>query len=112
MKRGSACWTSSGSYTSTSRASAITARSELRGGLSFGRHLQAWRGWHRAGQPGKVYGLENVHFGMSVQEGLLQLGDRQVREVHPVLSPARNRAGASVHAFLRGARPLPRGVAV
>ena len=62
--------------------------SELCGGMSCGCHLQAWRGWHRAGQPGKVHGLANVHLGLSIQKGLLQLGDRQVREVHPVLSPA------------------------
>ena len=36
----------------------------------------------------KDWGLANVRLGLSLQKGLLQLGNRQVREVHPVLSPA------------------------
>ena len=42
------------------------AESELRGGLSGGRHLQAGRRRHRAGQPGKVHGLAHVRLGLSV----------------------------------------------
>ena len=48
----------------------------------------------RAGQRGQVPGLAHVRVGLPLQEDVLQLVDRQVREVHPLLPAPGDRSGA------------------
>src|SRR5437879_9379063 len=56
--------------------------------------------------------LAHVRLGLPLQEDLLQLVDRQGREVHPVLSAPRKRAASGVLPLMRGAYPLYRPAAL
>jgi len=80
----------------------------LRGVLSLGRDLQARRGRHRADRPGEMPRLADVRLGLPLQEGLLQLVHRQIREMHPVLSADRIRQPHGLLGNLRRAHPLHR----
>ena len=57
----------------------------LRRLLPLGRHAKREGGRHRPGRPGPLPRLAHVHLGLSLQEGLLQLGVVQGREVHRLL---------------------------
>ncbi len=80
----------------------------LRGELPLRLDLQARGRRHRADRPGQVPRLAHVRLRLPVQEDLLQLEERQGREVH-LLLPAHR--GGSAHRVLRDLRrphPLPR----
>ena len=79
---------------------------ELRRRLPGGRDLQARRGRRGAPLPGEVPGLADVHLRLPLQEDLLQLVDREVREVRALLPADRDRPGAGVLPLLRRAHPL------
>ena len=70
-------------------------------------YLQARGRRHRAGGSGQVPGLAHVHLRLPVQEDLLQLAERQGREVHLLLSAHRGRPADRVLRDLRGPDPLP-----
>ena len=78
----------------------------LRGGLPLRRDLQARRGRGGAGQREQVPGLAHVRGRLPLQEGLLQLVDRQVGKVHPVLPAPGDRPGPGLRPLLRRAHPL------
>src|SRR5664280_1942060 len=80
----------------------------LRGRLSLRRDLQARGRWHRADRPGQVPRLAHVRVGLPLQEGLLQLVERKIREVHLLLSAHRGGAADRVLGDLRRAHPLSR----
>ena len=64
----------------------------VRGLVPVRRDVQARGGRHRPGRPGGLPGLAHVRLQLPLQEGLLQLADRQGREVHPLLPAHRGRA--------------------
>ncbi len=74
--------------------------------------LQARRRRYCADRPGQVPRLAHVPDRLSVQENLLQLEERQVREVHLLLPAHRSRAADGVFGDLRGPHSLPRRAAV
>ena len=74
--------------------------------LPIRRDLQARRGRHRARQRGQVPGVADVRGGVPLQEGVLQLVDRQVGEVHPLLPADGDRSGTGVRPLLCRADPL------
>ena len=78
------------------------------GGLSFRRHLQARGRRHRSDRPGQVPRLAHVRVRLSLQEDLLQLVERQIREVHLLLSAHRGRPADRVLGDLRRPHPLSR----
>ena len=80
----------------------------LRRGVPVGGHLQARGRRHRPDRSGQVPRLAHVRVGLSLQEGLLQLGIGQVGKVHPVLSAARGRPTHGLFGNLRRAHPLSR----
>ena len=80
----------------------------VRRGLPLRRDLQARGGRHRADRPGQVPRLAHVRLRLPLQEDLLQLVERQVREVHLLLSAHRGRPADRVLGNLRRAHPLPR----
>ena len=86
--------------------------SGLRGSLPVRLALQARRRRHRAGRPGQVPRLAFLHERMPVQEGVLQLGIRQGREVHRLLPARRIRHADGVFRILRRSYPLQRHHAV
>jgi hypothetical protein len=73
------------------------------GGLPVRRHLQARGGRHRPDRPGQVPRLAHVRVGLPLQEDLLQLVERQVREVHLLLSAHRGGPADGVLRDLRRA---------
>ena len=83
-------------------------QSELRGLLPLRRDLQARGGRHRPDRPGEVPRLADVRLGLPLQEDLLQLGERQIREVHLLLPAHRERPADGVLGDLRRAHPLSR----
>ena len=80
----------------------------LRRRLPLGRDLQARGGRHRPHRPGQVPRLADVRLRLPVQEDLLQLVERQVREVHLLLPADRGRAADGVLGDLRRPHPLSR----
>ena len=80
----------------------------VRGGLPLRRHLQARGGRHRPHRPGQVPRLAHVRVGLPLQEDLLQLVERQIREVHLLLSAHRGGPADGVLGDLRRPHPLPR----
>ena len=76
------------------------------------RDLQTGRGRGGAGQREQMPRLADVRGRVPLQEGLLQLGDRQVGEVHPLFPTSRDRAGARLHPLLRRPHPLHGSAAV
>ncbi len=70
--------------------------------------LQARGRRHRARRPGQVPRLAHVHLRLPVQEDLLQLADRQGREVRVLLPAHRGRPADRVLGNLRRAHPLSR----
>ena len=66
--------------------------------LPLGLDLQARGRRHRADRPGQVPRLAHVRVGLPVQEDLLQLEERQGREVHLLLPAHRGRPADRVHA--------------
>ncbi len=80
----------------------------LRRGLPVGRDLQARGGRHRPDRPGQVPRLAHVRVRLPVQEDLLQLVERQIREVHLLLSAHRGRPADGVLGDLRRPHPLSR----
>ena len=83
-------------------------QSGLRRRLPVRRHLQARGGRHRPDRSGQVPRLAHVRFGLPLQEDLLQLVVRQVREVHLLLSAHRGGAADRVFGDLRRPHPLSR----
>ena len=81
---------------------------DLCGLLPLWRDLQARGGRHRADRPGEMPRLADVRLGLPLQEGLLQLGNRQIREMHPVLSPDRKRQPDRLFGNLRRSNPVSR----
>ena len=75
--------------------------------LPLGQHLQARGRRHRADRPGQVPRLAHVRVGLPVQEDLLQLEERQGREVHLLLPAHRSRPAHGVQRNLRRPHPLP-----
>ena len=84
----------------------------VRGQLPVGLDLQARGGRHRPHRSGQVPRLAHVRQRLPVQEDLLQLEERQGREVHFLLSAHRSRAADCVQRDLRRPHPLPRCAAV
>jgi hypothetical protein len=80
----------------------------LRRLLPLRRNVQAGGGRHRAGRPGPLPGLAHVHLRLPLQEGVLQLGIGQGREVHRLLSPRRIGHAHGVLRILRRPHPLQR----
>ena len=80
----------------------------LRRLLPLGRDVQTGGGRDRARGPGRVPRLAHVRQRLPLQEGLLQLGDRQGGEVQPLLPAHRDRAADDLLRDLRRADPLPR----
>ena len=78
----------------------------LRGRLSFRRDLQARGRRHRPHRPGQVPGLADVRLGLPVQEDLLQLGLRQIGEMHLLLPAHRGRPADRLFGDLRRPHPL------
>ena len=76
--------------------------------LPLRRDVQARGGRHRPRRPGEVPRLAHVRQRLPVQEGLLQLADRQGREVHALLPAHRGRHADGLLGDLRRAHPLPR----
>ena len=72
------------------------------------RHLQARGGRHRPHRPGQVPRLAHVRVRLPLQEDLLQLVERQIREVHLLLSAHRSRPADGVLGNLRRPHPLSR----
>ena len=70
--------------------------------------VQAVRGRHRAGRPGRLPRLADVRHRLPVQEGLLQPPHRQGGEVHVLLPADRGRAADHLQRDLRGPAPLHR----
>ena len=68
----------------------------LRGELPERQHLQARRRRHRADRPGQVPRLAHVRERLPLQEDLLQLEERQGREVHFLLPAHRSRPAHGV----------------
>ena len=95
-------------------AQAVRALPEpgLRGELPVGLDLQARGRRHRADRPGQVPRLAHVRFRLPVQEDLLQLEERQGREVHLLLPAHRSRPADRVLGDLRRPHPLPGRAAV
>ncbi|GIX14170.1 MAG: hypothetical protein KatS3mg118_2129 [Paracoccaceae bacterium] len=91
-------------------AAAVRALPEsgLRRLLPLGRDLQARGGRHRPDRSGEMPRLADVRLGLPLQEGLLQLVHRQVREMHPVLSAHRVGQSHRLLGNLRRAHPLHR----
>ena len=91
-------------------AAAVRAlpQSGLRRGLSVRRDLQARGRRHRADRPGQVPRLAHVRVGLPLQEDLLQLVERKIREVHLLLSAHRGRPADRVLGDLRRPHPLSR----
>ena len=89
-------------------AAPVRALSEpdLRGLVPVGLGVQARRGRHRAGGPGQVPRLADVHLGLPVQEDLLQLAVGQGREVPVLLSADRGGPTHGLFRDLRGPYPL------
>ena len=79
----------------------------VRGLLPLGRDVQARGGRHRPRRPGEVPRLAHVRQRLPVQEGLLQLADRQGREVHALLPAHRGRHADDLLGDVRRAHPLP-----
>ncbi len=84
----------------------------VRGFLPEWRDLQARGGRHRSHRPGEVPRLAHVHQRLPVQEDLLQLEERQIREVHLLLPAHRGRHADHLLGNLRGPYPLPGRAAV
>ena len=82
----------------------------VRGLLPERGDVQAHRGRHRPGRPGRVSRLADVRHGLPVQEGLLQPPHGQGREVHDVLPAHRGRPADGVLGDVRGSAALPRAV--
>ena len=80
----------------------------LRRGLPLRRDLQARGGRHRPDRPGQVPRLAHVRVRLPLQEDLLQLVERQIREVHLLLSAHRGRPADGVLGDLRRPHPLSR----
>ena len=80
----------------------------LRCGLSLRRDLQARGRRHRPHRPGQVPRLAHVRVRLPVQEDLLQLVERKIREVHLLLSAHRGRPADGVLGDLRRPHPLSR----
>ena len=80
--------------------------------LPLGLDLQARGRRHRADRPGQVPRLAHVRLGLPLQEDLLQLEERQGREVHLLLPAHRGRPAHGVLRDLRRPHPLPRRAAV
>ena len=80
----------------------------LRRGLPVRRHLQARGGRHRPDRPGQVPRLAHVRLRLPLQEDLLQLVERQIREVHLLLSAHRGGTADGLLGDLRRPHPLPR----
>ena len=78
-------------------------QSDLRRVVPVGLDLQARGGRHRPHRPGQVPRLAHVRLGLPVQEDLLQLVDRQGREVHLLLSAHRGGPADGVLGDLRRA---------
>ena len=76
------------------------------------RDLQARGRRHRPDRPGQMPRLAHVRQRLPVQEDLLQLEDRQVREVHLLLPAHRDGRADRVLGNLRRPHPLPRRAAV
>ena len=95
-------------------AAAVRAlsQSRLRGQLSVGLNLQARGRRHRADRSGQVPRLAHVRERLPVQEDLLQLEERQGREVHLLLPAHRSRPAYRVLGNLRRPDPLSGRVAV
>ena len=91
-------------------AAAVRAlpQSGLRGRLSLRRDLQARGRRHRPNRPGQVPRLAHVRIGLPLQEDLLQLVERKIREVHLLLSAHRSRPADRVLGNLRRPHPLSR----
>ena len=91
-------------------AAAVRAlpQSGLRRGLSVRRDLQARGRRHRPDRPGQVPRLAHVRVRLPVQEDLLQLVERKIREVHLLLSAHRGRPADGVFGNLRRPHPLSR----
>ena len=87
-------------------------QSDVRRVVPVGLDLQARGGRHRADRPGQVPRLADVRVRLPVQEDLLQLVDRQGREVHLLLSAHRGRAADRVLGDLRRPHPLSRRAAL
>ncbi len=85
---------------------------DLRGLVPVGLDLQARGGRHRPHRPGQVPRLAHVRLRLPVQEDLLQLVDRQGREVHLLLPAHRGGPADGVLGDLRGPHPLPRRAAL
>jgi|GEM_PF-3933054 len=84
----------------------------VRGLLPERGDLQARGRWHRPDRSGEVPRLAHVHQRLPVQEDLLQLEERQIREVHLLLPAYRSRHAHRVLGNLRGPHPLPGRAAV
>ena len=85
---------------------------DLRGLVPVGLDLQARGGRHRPDRPGQVPRLAHVRLRLPVQEDLLQLVDRQGREVHLLLPAHRGGPADGVLGDLRRPHPLPRRAAL
>src|SRR5512135_538922 len=80
----------------------------LRGCMPCGCDLQARRGRDRPCESGQVPRMEDVYIRVSLQEGVFQLGNGEVGEMHPLLSEAGNRPGTRMLPFMCGAYPVSR----
>src|SRR5438132_1567095 len=69
-------------------------------------HLQTRGGRHRSHRPGQVPRLAHVRFWLPLQEDLLQLVERQIREVHLLLSAHRGGPAHRVRRNLCGPHSL------
>ena len=85
---------------------------DLRRLVPVGLDLQARGGRHRPHRPGQVPRLAHVRVRLPVQEDLLQLVDRQGREVHLLLPAHRGGPADGVLGDLRRPHPLPRRAAL
>ena len=86
--------------------------SVLRGGVSFGRALQARRGRHRAGGSGALPGWRMCVAACPYKKVFYNWYTGKSEKCILCYPAAGNRAGAGVLPFLRGPYPLPRRVAV
>ena len=91
-------------------AAAVRAlpQSGLRRSMPIGGDLQARGRRHRPHRSGQMPRLAHVRIGMPLQEDLLQLVERKIREVHLLLSAHRGRPADRLLGNLRRPHPLSR----